>query len=231
MVIIDRGQANAIRSSLRATYLSDRNTGLLHPDLMIASADGNNRPLKVIKESRFSQLAESILCEAKIDDAIAKAKLGPDDSSVLKREFAAAGSKAGFIDFLLKDGNYGKEGVGKTLKEFDNRKASLEKKDINAYSTLDELKTAIGALGLSRGQKSAQADKDAPVIFENDKYVVRQILTPEAAIKYGAGSGWEVDESGKEKKLRSRGASRIRRTGGETSGTIPPETSIPTHAG
>lgn len=133
---------------------------------------------------KFNLFAESILTEAKIDDAIKKAGLDEFDSHVAKAEFQAIGSKAGYIDWMLKDRKFMKPDFAKAVKEFEQRKGSLAKKDINAYGSLDELKEALAALGLSRSEK-----KDAPVLFEDDKFTVRLIKTHEAAMVYGQGTG------------------------------------------
>lgn len=67
---------------------------------------------------RFEALCESILAESQMDDAVARLRMGEPDRAIVKKAFAEGGSKAGHIQFLLKDENFRKDGVWKAPFEF-----------------------------------------------------------------------------------------------------------------
>jgi hypothetical protein len=66
----------------------------------------------------------------------------------------------------------------------------LSNKDINSYSEIDELETALDALGASKRSETVQAKSGAVKIYEDSECTVLRIDTKEAAQQYGKCTKW-----------------------------------------
>ena len=83
--------------------------------------------------------------------------------------------------------------VDAAIEQFKQKQRSLEKKDINQYQTLNELEDAVGLLDhikSARQQKQEIKTSGIRKIVDNDKILLAQILTEEAAILVGRGTAW-----------------------------------------
>lgn len=84
--------------------------------------------------------------------------------------------------------------VVQLVNDFDKVQARLEKKDINQYESISELKHALEEPLIKKREK--ELEKQVEKIYENDKYLVVRPLTEEASCKYGANTKWCVTEKG-----------------------------------
>lgn len=78
-----------------------------------------------------------------------------------------------------------------TLRVFNTRSSSFDKRDINAYPTLADLEDTVKSLKPSRRAEKSVAKADgAEKIFESDEYVILHIKNKDASVCYGAGTKW-----------------------------------------
>jgi hypothetical protein len=82
------------------------------------------------------------------------------------------------------------EHVRSVASRFAKDGSRLKNKDINSYSEIDELESALDALGASKRSETIQAKSGAVKIYEDDASVVLRIDTKEAAQQYGKGTKW-----------------------------------------
>jgi len=82
------------------------------------------------------------------------------------------------------------EHVRSVASRFAKDGSRLKNKDINSYSEIDELETALDALGASKRSETIQAKSGAVKIYEDDACTVLRIDTKEAAQQYGKGTKW-----------------------------------------
>jgi hypothetical protein len=82
------------------------------------------------------------------------------------------------------------EHVRSVSSRFAKDGSRLKNKDINSYSEIDELESALDALGASKRSETIQAKSGAVKIYEDDACVVLRIDTKEAAQQYGKGTKW-----------------------------------------
>lgn len=83
--------------------------------------------------------------------------------------------------------------VKTAIDQFDQKKRALEKKDINQYKTLSELEDAVGLLDdvkSARQQKQEIKNEGIKKIVDNDRILLAQLLTEEAASFYGKNTKW-----------------------------------------
>jgi len=80
-----------------------------------------------------------------------------------------------------------------TVKEFDRLGKNLEKKDINQYQSLGELKMVLKDY-TSKSQER-KIDSDAEKIYEDGRVLIVKPLTHKASCKYGAGTKWCTTQS------------------------------------
>lgn len=82
------------------------------------------------------------------------------------------------------------EHVKSVASRFAKDGSRLPNKDISSYSEIDELESALDALGASKRSELIQAKSGAVKIFEDDACIVLRIDTKEAAQQYGKGTKW-----------------------------------------
>lgn len=90
------------------------------------------------------------------------------------------------------------EHVRSVASRFVKDGSRLQNKDINFYSEIDELESALDALGASKRSEIVQAKSGAVRIFEDSTYIVLRIDTKEAAQQYGKGTKWCITMSDKQ---------------------------------
>ena len=77
--------------------------------------------------------------------------------------------------------------------EFHRNIQRLQKKDINAYKTLGELRAAIEKL--DKSQRQQKLNVKAETVYRDDKFIVKRPVSPDEAIKYGTGTRWCIAAS------------------------------------
>jgi hypothetical protein len=87
------------------------------------------------------------------------------------------------------------EHVRSVASRFAKDGSRLKNKDINSYSEIDELESALDALGASKRSETIQAKSGAVKIYEDDACTVLRIDTKEAAQQYGKGTKWCITMS------------------------------------
>jgi len=87
------------------------------------------------------------------------------------------------------------EHVRSVASRFAKDGSRLKNKDINSYSEIDELESALDSLGASKRSQEIQAKSGAVKIYEDDACVVLRIDTKEAAQQYGKGTKWCITMS------------------------------------
>ena len=100
-----------------------------------------------------------------------------------------------YTDFVLKhtDGDgelntYEIEKLVELIKDFDKHQSQLEKKDINQYTSVDELERALDPI--IEKQKEKLLEKQVDKIYEDDRFLVVRPKTLEASCKYGSNTKW-----------------------------------------
>ena len=92
-------------------------------------------------------------------------------------------------DFLIEDFPR----VDAAIEQFKQKQRALEKKDINQYRSLLELEDAVGLLDnikSTRQQKQEIKTSGIRKIVDNDKILLAELLTEEAACFYGRNTKW-----------------------------------------
>jgi hypothetical protein len=83
--------------------------------------------------------------------------------------------------------------VSTALADFNAKKRSLEKKDINQYKRLSDLEDAVEdtkEVSSKKQQKQEIKTQGADTVFESDAYSIVKLKTEEAACAYGKGTRW-----------------------------------------
>jgi hypothetical protein len=83
--------------------------------------------------------------------------------------------------------------VQDAIAHFKQKKSKLEKKDINQYKSLSDLEDAVGLLDdvkSTRQQKQEIKNEGIRKIYEDEKYLLAQLLTEQAACFYGKNTKW-----------------------------------------
>jgi hypothetical protein len=75
---------------------------------------------------------------------------------------------------------------------FAKNEQRLPEKDINKYSSADEIAQVVGDLGKTRSETAKEDLSGADLVFENDKCKVLKINTPKASYRLGVNgeNGW-----------------------------------------
>ena len=78
------------------------------------------------------------------------------------------------------------------LENFSKNSNKLEKKDLNKYTSFDELTNALENIKDVKGsrEKKRNAKSNAEKIYEDNKWIIIIPHTKEAAIQYGKGTKW-----------------------------------------
>jgi hypothetical protein len=83
--------------------------------------------------------------------------------------------------------------VSTALTDFNAKKRSLEKKDINQYKQLSDLEDAVEdtkEVSSKKQQKQEIKTQGADTVFDSDAYSIVKLKTEEAACYYGKGTKW-----------------------------------------
>jgi hypothetical protein len=143
-----------------------------------------NSSLKLLRE----YLRLILITEDKVRDL---AKQNPNVNVYVLADFDVSPTKK-LLPWMIKQVSRGahEEEVKSVVSRFFEYEAMLPNKDINSYSKIDDLKSAIDALGPSKRSHLIQIKSGAVKIFEDKNDLVLRIDTKEAAQQYGKGTKW-----------------------------------------
>jgi hypothetical protein len=137
-----------------------------------------------------------LISEGKIED-LAKQNPNVDVQSLASSDIT---STKKLLPWMIKQVSKGAdvEHVKSVASRFAKDGNRLSNKDINSYSEIDELESALDTLGASKRSQEIQAKSGAVKIYEDDKSVVLRIDTKEAAQQYGKGTKWCITMSNRQ---------------------------------
>jgi hypothetical protein len=84
--------------------------------------------------------------------------------------------------------------VYNTVDKFHRVQNRLEKKDINSYKTVDDLKSSVEKIGKSKSEERNEVKSGAEKVYEDDRFLMLNIRTHEAVMLYGKGTKWCLTE-------------------------------------
>jgi hypothetical protein len=133
-------------------------------------------------------LSESIiLVEGRLEDVIARY---PEDEETVR--LLAQNDPSGNLKYLawmskqaitLKEPA---EEVTSLVRDFEMKRTRLPQKDINSYRTLGDLRSAVESIGASETSKKREiSQKEADVIFRDDRFLLVRPKTEAASCKFG----------------------------------------------
>lgn len=142
-----------------------------------------------MSEKLLRTLISQVLVEGRVEDMQAKF---PD----IDVQALAAGQPAGtnnkYLEWCVKQAAAGEQPalILALVNEFHSVRQKMDKKDLNAYKSLPELRDAIPKKEMSKSQKAAEIKKTADRVYEDDHFLVVRPNTKAASCMYGAGTRW-----------------------------------------
>jgi hypothetical protein len=129
-----------------------------------------------------------LICEDKVRDL---AKKNPRINVYVLADYDVSPTKK-LLPWMVKQASKGanENEIKSIASQFFEYEAMLPNKDINSYSTLEDLQSAFDKLGPSKRSHLIQIKSGAVKIYEDKKDLVLRIDTKEAAQQYGKGTKW-----------------------------------------
>lgn len=148
----------------------------------------------VIEAMYIAAEAAVLITAAKVDDLKAKYPDYAEEIDEANESDPTPNKK--YIEWAAKQIAAGEDvaDVIDAFTEFHDNLPRLAKKDIYQYKTVQDMLTALSALGKSKAaekaDKRAKAKKDAVYLYSDDNYIVLHPLSMEASCHYGLGTKW-----------------------------------------
>lgn len=130
-----------------------------------------------------------VLVEGRIDDV---KKLYPNVDVDALAAGQPAGSNNKYLQWSARQVAAGASAaiVLASLQEFHDQRSRMQKKDINQYTSVDELQTALPKREKSKAQAKQAMKGGADQIFDDGRFIVVRPNTQSASCVYGAGTRW-----------------------------------------
>jgi hypothetical protein len=145
---------------------------------------------------KLSQILEStILLEGRREDTIKKYGEQHTDLIDMFSDTDPSGNNK-YLDWMTKTA-LGKnqdsrtpmaDEIARVVNDFHRNLTRIQKKDINTYKSLEELKAVVDEA--IEKEKEKKVSKEAAKIYDKDGVIIYAPFTVEASCKYGAGSKW-----------------------------------------
>lgn len=154
------------------------------------------------RHSMFDTIREEVeaLIEGRKDDVMKKYgdSLGLELINSLSKEDPSGNNKylMWMAKMIYQSPNHGPgnpggpEKIVALTKDFHKKQQRLQKRDINAYKTPEELSGELEKLGKSRKEKSSKMKEGAKKVYEDDKFLIVRPETQEASCYYGKNTKW-----------------------------------------
>ncbi len=129
-----------------------------------------------------------VIAEGKVDDA---KKRWPDLVDSIDVAIANIDG-AKYIDWIVKQLKRGEpaDEVRAALQQFDSNVQRLERRDINSYKTLADVREALGKLNTSTSKEKRVAKEESEVVFQEGPLTVIEPKSEAASCLYGKGTKW-----------------------------------------
>jgi hypothetical protein len=148
--------------------------------------------------SELRRIVRSILIEGKIEDL---QKKYPNVSVPAVAEIDPTPTKK-YLEWLVKQADAGANSteLEEIIEKFQDKGSRLEKKDINSYKTIGDLRAALDKISdvSKRKEKEHIKTGGANVIYENDDVKVYYIKDRSACLLYGSNTKWCITEESPE---------------------------------
>ena len=158
---------------------------------------------------KLSQILEStILLEGRREDVIKK--YGEEHTGLVDMfvEVDPSGNNK-YLEWMVKtalgknqdDRTPMADSIAKTVTDFHRNLSRIQKKDINSYRSLAELKSVVDEALMK--EKEKRVAKEAAKIYDKGGVIIYAPFTVEASCKYGAGSKWCIAGTGGSNNLNT----------------------------